>query len=144
MNTTIVGTSFSRIVLLAALTCSGLVWAADCKPPDKLPPKIMGSSLIGKVFSSHCDSLASVFKRLASNPKFGGRELEKNKPLDKAAAQAEVDKALADPKLKAELEQIKATEPDELRRLALEAALFDANQLYGARDLRIEEISGKL
>jgi hypothetical protein len=121
-------------------------WAGDCRPD--MPAKMKASTLAAKPFNVSdaisCGNLGSIFKRLASNPKFGGRELEKNKPLDKAAAQAEVDKAMADPKLKAELEQIKATESDELRRLALEAALFDANQLYGARDLRIEEISGKL
>ncbi len=131
-----------KLVLAAVLYIAGAAWSADCQLPKDAPTGI--KAMLTNAFSSHCSGLLSVFKRLASNKKIGGRELEKDKPLDRAAAQQEVDGATTDPKLKAELDQIKATEPDELRRLALEAALFDENLLYAARDLRIEEIRSKL
>jgi hypothetical protein len=91
-----------------------------------------------------CGSLTSVFKRLIAGKRKGGRRLEEDRPFNVAEAQANVEAALRDPEVGRKLERTRSEVQDENLRLAYEAAIFDEEGFYGARDLRIQQLSERL
>lgn len=89
---------------------------------------------------TECGSLLSVLDRLSNTRKAGGRKLEEDRPFNAQAAQADLAKAQADPEVRQRLEKIRKEVTDPTRRLVYEAAVFDEEGYYGARDLRINQI----
>ena len=127
--------------------CTGLE-AVLLQPRGDLPPPVlerirtMASSLAAQAVPTgvSCSALGKVFGRLANGSRPAGKRLEDEKPLDVAAAQAELDRALQqDPELKAQLEALRNAVTDEQERVIYEAALLQSNNLYGARDLRLQQ-----
>lgn len=131
------------VTLGAVLAPTGHCFAKDCVPPRDAA--MNSPSLVSKAFDTErCDSLISVWKKLFNRSQIGGRQLEEKQALNPRAAQQEIDQARMDPALRAELDKIQQREPDPWRRQLLEAALFDDEGLYLARDLRLHELQGKL
>jgi hypothetical protein len=130
------------LVASASLFFNSFVLADQCKPKD--PPT--GSKGLATQFEvkGRCDSLLAVLERIFRGVKQGGRGLEPNAKFNKSEAMKEVDKARADQELSKELAAIRSGEPDEIRRLALEAAFYEEKLLFGARDLIIQDIQIKL
>lgn len=91
-----------------------------------------------------CSSVVVAIQSLINPSRTGGRSLEPNAGLDRAAAQAEVDSALQKPEVQQTLEAIRERVPDEDVRLLLEAAVFDEDGSYAARDLRLAQLREKL
>lgn len=91
-----------------------------------------------------CASVVVAVQNLVNNSRTGGRSLEPNAPLDRAAAQAEVDAALQEPEVKQAIEAVHQAYPDEDVRLLMEAAVFDEHGSYAARDLRLAQLREKL
>lgn len=129
--------------LIAVFAPTGNCFAKDCVPPRDASAN--SASLGSKAFDTErCDSLISVWKKLFNRSQIGGRQLEEKQALNPRAAQQEIDQARMDPSLRAELDKIQQSEVDPWRRQLLEAALFDDEGLYLARDLRLQELQGKL
>lgn len=91
-----------------------------------------------------CGSLTSVMDSVVNGKRTGGRKLEEDKPYDPAAAQANLTKAQADPEVRKTLDKIRKDVPDGPTRWAYEAATFDENGYYGARDLRVHQLQQQL
>jgi hypothetical protein len=87
-----------------------------------------------------CNSLAAVADKIINRKKTGGRRLEQDKPLNVAEAQANLDKALQDPAIRARVEKLKTEVADENARLVYQAAVMDEEGYYGARDLLIQQL----
>lgn len=133
--------AFAALAAVCAPLSSAL--AKDCQPPKEIAGNAPG--LAAKAFDTErCDSLVSVWKKLFTRSQIGGRQLEEKQPLDPRAAQQEIDQARKTPALRAELDRIQKYEADPQRRQLLEAALFDDEGFYQARDLRIQELQSKL
>jgi hypothetical protein len=91
-----------------------------------------------------CTALGNVLSRLVNGSFQGGKKLHDDKPLDVAAAQAELEQALQqNPEFKAQLDGLRDAVPDEQERMLYEAALLQSNNLYGARDLRLQQLMQK-
>jgi hypothetical protein len=127
--------------------CTGLE-AALLLPKGKLPPQVvdriraMARSMAAQdvPVGVSCSALDKVLGRLAHGSRPAGKKLEDDKPLDIAAAQAELDSALQqDPELKAHMDTLRSAVADEQARLIYEAALLQSNNLYGARDMRLQQ-----
>lgn len=127
--------------------CTGLE-AALLQPKGNLPPRVveriraMARSMQAQAvpMGMACSDLGKVLGRLVHGSRQAGKKLEDDKPLDIAAAQAEIDQALQqDPELKAHLDALRSTVTDEQERMLYEAALLQSNNLYGARDLRLRQ-----
>lgn len=138
---------FKCVVVVAAvcgtmLTGWSNAWAEQCNPKD-VPSsgKSLGESY---VFTGRCDSLFAVLGKLFGGKKTGGRQLEANGKVDRAAAMREIDKARADPAIAAQLENIRNNEADPMRAMVLEAALYRDKRLFVASDFVIEELKAKL
>jgi len=134
-------------VVVVALTVSVLSPAAlaqKCVGLMQIPPNA-SSSLIA-FFNSFmasnppCGSGKAVLNRIVSRDKTGGRKLEPDKPLDTKKAQANLDAALADPAIKARIDKARAEIRDESVLLAYEAAVFDDEGYYDARELRVQQL----
>lgn len=119
----------------AAQDCTGLTKILKDAPQQLQAVNPQGAS---------CASLTSVMGLVIHRNKTGGRRLEEKKALNVTAAQAEVNKALADSKIRAKVDKLKQQVPDEQVRLYLEAAIFDEEGYYGARDLRVQQLAEKL
>jgi hypothetical protein len=91
-----------------------------------------------------CGSLTSVMDSVVNGKRTLGRKLEEDKPYDPAAAQANLTKAQADPDVRKRLDKIRKDVPDGPTRWAYEAATFDEEGYYGARDLRIHQLQQQL
>lgn len=91
-----------------------------------------------------CGSLASVLNKLTNRGTTGGRRLEKDKPLDPTEAQANLDAALQDPEIRTRIEKVRSEIKDENVRLVYEAAIFDEEGYYNARELIIQWLRQKL
>ncbi|MDB5984404.1 MAG: hypothetical protein JWQ69_5419 [Pseudomonas sp.] len=91
-----------------------------------------------------CGSLTSVMDSVVNGKRTLGRKLEEDKPYDPAAAQANLVKAQADPDVRQRLDKIRKDVPDGPTRWAYEAATFDENGYYGARDLRVHQLQQQL
>jgi hypothetical protein len=91
-----------------------------------------------------CGSLTTVMTSATNAKRTLGRKLEEDKPYDPAAAQANLTKAQADPEVRKTLDKIRKDVPDGPTRWAYEAATFDENGYYGARDLRVHQLQQQL
>ena len=91
-----------------------------------------------------CGSVKVVLSRVVSREKTGGRKLEPDKPLDLKKAQVNLEAALRDPEIKARVEKARAEIKDESVLLAFEAAVFDEEGFYDARDLKIQQLQQRL
>lgn len=127
--------------------CTGLE-AALPQPKGDLPEsvvkriRIMARSMEAQAvpMGVSCSGLEKVLGRLVHGSRQAGKKLEDDKPLDVVAAQAELDQALQqDPELKSHLDALRSAVTDEQARMILEAALLQSNNLYGARDLRLQQ-----
>ena len=87
-----------------------------------------------------CGSGKVVLSRVINREKTGGRKLEPDTPLDPKKAQANLDAALKDPGIKARLDKARAEIKDENVLLAYEAAVFDDEGYYEARELKIQQL----
>lgn len=105
---------------------------------------ILVKTVISDPSVANCGSLISVLNKLPSRRKIGGRRLEDEKPLDLQQAQAELQKALSDPEIRARLEKIREDVQDEDARLVYEAAILDEEGYYDARELKIQQLQRKL
>lgn len=91
-----------------------------------------------------CGSLAAVLHKLPNRSVDGGRRLEKDKPFDPVEAQANMDLALQDPEIRTRIENIRSEVEDENVRLVYEAAIYDDEGYYDARELIIQQLRQKL
>ena len=146
MKTIIAAASASLMLALSSLAhagdnCIGLDKAmgqAESKVTTNLWEAI--KSVAGVAQADECGSLKTVFGRLAKRQIVGGRKLEKDKPLDTAAAQADLDEALKDAEVRARIDKVRATVTDENARLIYEAAILDDEGHPGARDLLVAQV----
>ncbi|WP_397452314.1 hypothetical protein [Pseudomonas sp. NA-150] len=93
---------------------------------------------------AECGALVTVLGNVVNTPKTGGRKLEEDRPFNAQAAQADLAKAQADPEVRKRLEKIKKEITDPTRRMIYEAATFDEEGYYGARDLRINQLKQQI
>jgi hypothetical protein len=140
-------------ILLSAAAAAA--HACDCSGLDKvLQDKAQMNSRMGWLVNaaklafqkepppdSLCGPLSSVIKVATSGSTQGGRRLEDDPPVNPAEAQADVDKALANSRLRDLLDN--APSGDEGTRLLYEAAIFDWGGYYKARDFRIAQLRQK-
>jgi len=91
-----------------------------------------------------CSSVVVAVQSLVNPSRPGGRRLEPYAGLDRAAAQAEVDSALQKPEVQQAIEAVHQKYPDEDIRLLMEAAVFDNDGSYAARDLRLAQLREKI
>jgi hypothetical protein len=87
-----------------------------------------------------CGSGKVVLSRVINREKTGGRKLEPDKPFDLKKAQANLEAALKDPAIKARIDKAHADIKDENVLLAYEAAVFDDEGYYDARELKIQQL----
>lgn len=136
-----------RNVSLALLT--GLLavgWgpaqARECRLPSADAAAAGGylQSIQGRVDPARCDSMITVLRKLVSNHRTGGRQLEPDKAAGPDAVREQLQEAMGDAAFVAELKAIGA-EADPLRKGLLEAILLDAYGYYAARDARLNEIA---
>lgn len=124
-----------------ARECSGLL---DLHRQSAMAVKIQsayggsGQTLPG------CSSSRSVLAKLMGDVKRGGTNLEPEKPFDPVTAQANLQEAMNDPEIKKRVAELQGEIKDEDTRLFFEAALFDEEGFYGARDLRIQQLQQRL
>jgi hypothetical protein len=100
--------------------------------------------LADKAIAITCGSLTSVASKILNRARIGGRKLEQERPLNVAEAQANVDTALRDGAVRQRIEQVGRDVKDANARLVYEAAIFDEEGFYSARDLRIQQLSERL
>ncbi|MGY2186409.1 hypothetical protein D3C87_1053780 [compost metagenome] len=129
----------ATLLLPAAMTAM----AQDCKGLQDLQQSSLRQIQTDKP-QTDCGSLMSVLDRLVNTRKTGGRKLEEDRPFNAQQAQADLTKAQADPEVRPRLEKIKKEVSDPTRRLVYEAAVFDEEGYYGARDLRINQLKQQL
>jgi hypothetical protein len=120
---------------------------------DKIPPGESRLQTAIKYFfygppdqktKDECDSLRSVARLIMERNVTGGKKLKDNEVFDPVKAKKELDLALGDPAVKATLDSARAKITDDDEWLYYQAAVFDAEGFYAARDLRIMEIKQKL
>jgi|SoiMethySBSTD1v2_1073268.scaffolds.fasta_scaffold936297_2 hypothetical protein len=135
---------FASLLLLVAYLCSSSARADDCVGLVELQKAL--STQVSSFLNSlvGCGSLTTVVKRLMSRKRTSGRRLEEEQPLNVTQAQANANAAMKDPTVRRKLDQARREIPDENTRLAYEAAIFDEEGYYGARDLRIQQLSERL
>ena len=97
-------------------------------------------ALFAKAKPEDCGSLGTVLNRIANRERSGGRRLEDDKPFDATAAQADLDKAVQDDTVRAQLEAARSEAPDETTGLIHQAAILDTEGYYAARDLLVAKI----
>lgn len=109
-----------------------------------------GIDLVGNLMAlvgsaeAPCGSLASVVDKIVNRKKTGGRKLESDKPLNIAEAQANQEAALRDPAIRARIEKVKRDVRDENVRLIYEAAIYDDEGYYSARELLVQQLLQRL
>jgi hypothetical protein len=87
-----------------------------------------------------CASFWTVIGKVIGRETTAGRRLEKDRPFNQAAAQANVDAALRNPDVRKRIEALRSEVPDETVRLMFEAIVFDEEGYYDARELRIRQL----
>lgn len=136
------------VVALTFATLSPAALAQKCVGLMQIPPN--ASHALVAFFKSFlasnppCGSGKAVLSRVVSRDKTGGRKLEPDKPLDMKKAQANLDAALSDPGIKARIDKARAEISDETTLLAFEAAIFDDEGYYDARELRVQQLLQRL
>lgn len=131
------------------LSCTGLAQAEVC--PFKASSNSTGRfKALAALFETApargapCGSLAAVLHRLSHRSVEGGRRLEKDRPFDPVEAQANMDLALQDLEIRTRIENIRSEVEDENVRLVYEAAIYDDEGYYDARELVIQRLRQKL
>jgi hypothetical protein len=142
-----------RFVLVVAMVVTTSSWsnsadAQNCRGLLDIPATA-SSALTAFIKSlsdtnAACGSVKVVLSRVVSREKTGGRKLEPDKPLDLKKAQANLEAALKDPEIKARVDKARAEIKDENVLLAYEAAVFDEEGFYDARDLKIQQLQQRL
>lgn len=97
-----------------------------------------------KAGGSACSSFLTVIGKVIGRDTTAGRRLEKDRPFNPAAAQANVDKALRDPDVRKRIDALRREVPDDTVRLLHEAVVFDEEGYYDARELRIQQLQQRL
>jgi len=129
---------YKLVIASLLLPAAATAMAQDCKGLQDLQQYRSDKPQV------ECSSLTSVLDRLVNTRKTGGRKLEEDRPFNAQQAQADLTKAQADPEVRPRLEKIKKEVSDPTRRLVYEAAVFDEEGYYGARDLRINQLKQQL
>ena len=129
--------------LLHAASCVGLKNAQNTRLTGVFD-NIKAAILSDTKERADCGSLASVLDKLSHHSKQGGLKLEEDKPLDVAKAQANLAEAMRNPAVLGRLKQLQNEVQDQNVRLVYEAAIFDEEGYYGARELRIEQLQQRL
>jgi hypothetical protein len=137
-----------RFLVVLSLVVPGVAAGKECRGLDRVQTgeaKSVVASLIAAVRQNasdvaDCGSLASVAARLARQGRAGGRQLEKDRPLNVAEAQAELQAASRQSAVRAQLDQVSQEASDANLRLMYEAAVLDQHGFYKARDLKIQEL----
>lgn len=135
---------FAATAANAAEECVGLTSKLKSNEGASSFSKAVINAILGYAEGPGCSSLTSVMDVVLHGSKTSGRRLEDKKALNVAQAQANLDKALADPSIGARMEKLKQHAPDEKVRLYLEAAILDEEGYYDARDLRVQQLTEKL
>lgn len=143
-------TKWAAITLL--LTVAGLCAGEECKGLSELQKakRQTGEEFFKSIYawataaSVDCSSFSSVVAKVVHDNPTSGKRLEKEKPFDPKEAEANLNTALADPAIQARLNKLKQAVPDENGRLFLEAAIFDEEGYYPARELRILQLREKM
>lgn len=91
-----------------------------------------------------CGSAKVVWNTIVNREKKGGRRLEAERPLDVKKAQANLDAALKDPGIRARIDKARRQITDENALLAYEAAIFDEEGYYDARELKLQQLLQRL
>jgi hypothetical protein len=133
--------------LLAAPTtygadaCVGLKKALN-QAEKTVSENIMGSLklLFNVTVEEDCGSLATVLDRVSNRKRTGGRRLEEDKPLDVAAAQADLEAAMKNEEIRARVEKARATLGDETATMLYQATILDSEGHYAARDLIVSQL----
>lgn len=128
---------------LAYAQCRGLS-ALSGVGKEQLRSALPSYQETAKTGGPACGSFLSVIGKIMNRDPTGGRRLEKDKPFNPAAAQANVDKALRDPEVRKRIEALRRDVPDETVRLMFEAVVFDEEGFYDARELRIRQLQERL
>ena len=128
---------------LAHAQCRGLA-ALSNVPKEQLLASLPAAEEKAKAGGPACGSFASVIGKVMGRDTTAGRRLEKDRPFNPAAAQANVDKALRDPNVRKRIEALRREVPDETVRLLHEAVVFDEEGYYDARELRIQQLRRRL
>ena len=133
------------IVALMVCTWPSLAAAQKCVGLMEIPRG--ATSDLMKAFMKNfndlqppCGSAKVVLARVINREKTGGRKLEPDKPLDLKKAQDNLEAALKDPAIKARIDKARADIKDENVLLAYEAAVFDDEGYYDARELKIQQL----
>ncbi|WP_448108341.1 hypothetical protein [Pseudomonas azerbaijanoccidentalis] len=134
---------FKLVIATLMLPAAVTAMAQDCKGLQDLQQASL-QQMKNEPEQAECGSLMSVLDRLLNTRKTGGRKLEEDRPFNAQQAQADLTKAQADPEVRPRLEKIKKEVSDPTRRLVYEAAVFDEEGYYGARDLRINQLKQQL
>jgi hypothetical protein len=134
---------FKLVIATLMLPFAVTAMAQDCKGLQDLKQASL-QQMRNEPEQADCGSLMSVLDRLTNTRKAGGRKLEEDRPFNAQQAQADLAKAQADPEVRLRLEKIKKEVADPTRRLVYEAAVFDEEGYYGARDLRINQLKQQL
>jgi hypothetical protein len=87
-----------------------------------------------------CGSLTTVWGKITRQGKTGGRQLEKDRPLNVAEAEANLATALKNPVVRERLDRVAMEVDDPGARLVYEAAILDEEGFYAARDLKIQQL----
>jgi len=129
--------------LMAVLVSMGVqhAYARECRlsGAESSTANSYLQAIQGRVDPSRCDSMVTVLRKLVSNHRTGGRQLEPDKPISPDVVRAQMQEAMADPAFAHELKGLES-ETDPLRRTILEAILFDAYGWYAARDARLATV----
>ena len=139
------------VALWAACACfvslDGRAAGAPDAPPclkgkqiDELRTSSLGSAVWTALFGKQCSAVVKVLAQLQANKVPGGRKLHEGKPLDHAAARAELQKARTDPEFAGKLAAASEGVTDRTGRLVVEAALLDDDGYFAARQLLMEDI----
>ena len=140
-------TSFLLVVALAApvhaaeAQCRGLM---DLSRAAEIRASAQSGQDPAKGGGNECASFRTVMGKVAGRETTAGRRLEKDRPFNPGAAQANVDKALRDPGVRKRIEALRTEVPDDTVRLLHEAVVFDEEGYYDARELRIQQLRQRL
>ena len=127
----------------AQAQCRGLA-ALSGISKDQLRSSMTSLQEAAKAGGPACGSFLSVVMKLMNRDVTAGRRLEKDRPFNPAAAQANLEKALRDPEVRKRIDALRREVPDETVRLLHEAVVFDDEGYYDARELRIQQLRRRL
>jgi len=140
----------SSLSLLTALLLSSPGHCDDCVGLYRQAAQKTAVTTIGKIqamwsdlTSTKCGSLRTVSTQILGREREARTQLEDKKPFDPVAAQANFEEAIKDDVVKSKLEEGKSIEDEDMRTL-YEAAVFDAEGFYGARDLVVRQLQQKV